>query len=190
MKNIFISGIPCSGKTTLARRIHQLTGVHMIEGDGIRGDIGNQNSDTLARDWANFFKNQNEEQYWKKTKCDEHINNLKKQCKTIWPYFVERIKQVNEPFIIEGVNILPHLAYQDFDFPGIVLLRKSREDIYQTIKGSPYWSTENNTLQKKEAEILFFWEAPFYEEEAKEYGYNVFTDLNKAEKEILNLMKE
>jgi len=83
---------------------------------------------------------------------------------------------------------LPHLANQDLDFPGVVLLRDSEQTVFERCAENPRWGKTNN-LQKKEAEWFFMHEGKYYRKEVKKYAYKVFSDNKKAEEELVKLLK-
>lgn len=108
--------------------------------------------------------------------------NLVVQSEGIWPAFlreIERFKDDENPIIFECVNILPHLAKRDLDFPGIVLIGDSLEDTIWRNKKDPRWG-DTVELQELEAKVFFEVERPYYEAEAKKYGYPVFKNAGEA----------
>ncbi len=186
-KNVFVSGIPASGKSFLANKIAKEFGIRCVKLDLLRKEMW---QDSALREWVDFFKNKDETKYWKSFSCEEHWGNLKKQSEALWRSIikkVEEIKQSNEGAIFETVNILPHLAKRDLDFPGIYLLGESVETIFARNQQSPRWGTTEE-LQRKEAEVFYVCEGPMYKKEAEKYGYKIFTDSKEAEKELRNLL--
>lgn len=127
MKNVFISGIPTSGKSYLAQKIAQKINGCCVDVDELR--ISMQENPKLEP-WVNFFWNKDEKEYWETVSPQEHWNNLKKQSEVFWPTILKKIKDIQKTkqlAIFEGVNILPHLAHRDLDFSGIVLLGESEK---------------------------------------------------------------
>lgn len=187
MKYIFISGIPASGKSYLAKKVAKATGVLHFKIDDWREEFWkNENAD-----WVDFFWNKNEKEYWETITPQKHWNNLKNQSEAVWPIILEKIRTIQKTkksAIFESVNILPHLARRDFDFPGIVLLGESIDTIFERCKKDPRWG-KTEELQKIEAEWFFIHEGKIYEKEAKKYGYKTFRDSDKAEKELIKLLK-
>ncbi len=83
---------------------------------------------------------------------------------------------------------MPHLAHQDLDFHGIVLLGDSEQIVLERCRKNPRWG-KTDELQKKEAKWFFVHEGTIYRKEANKYGYKVFNDSEKAEIELLRLLK-
>jgi len=189
MKYIFISGIPASGKSYLAEKVAQKTNSIHVDIDELRGLM--KKSLNLEY-WVNFFENKDEKKYWETITPEEHWKNLTKQSEAFWPTILEKIHKIQEtgnPAIFEGVSILPHLAHQDLDFPGVVLLGDSEKIVFKRCQESPRWG-KTNELQKKEAEWFFVHEGGMYKKEANKYGYKVFYDAKKAEEELVRLMRK
>lgn len=187
MNNVFISGIPASGKSYLAEKIVKARGVKHIDIDRLRQTMV---QDPHLKPWVNFFWEKDEERYWANVTCEEHWENLKKQSEAFWPVIKKKVNEIISqgiPAIFEGVNILPHLAAKDFTFPGIFLLGESAEMIFERIKKDPRWG-KTEALQRKEAEMLFLCERPKLEKEAKKFGFETFVDQDEAEKELLHLL--
>lgn len=188
MPYIFISGIPASGKSFLAKKVAQKTGAFHLDTDTLREEMS---KDPKIEPWVNFYWNQDEEKYLKETSCEEQWSNLIRQSEAFWPTILEKIKEVKKSHqiaIFESVNILPHLAAKDLDFPGIVLLGESFEQIFERNKKNPRWgSTED--LQRLEAEIFFNCERENYKKEAGKYGFKIFTNQEEAEQELLELLE-
>ena len=186
MRYIFISGIPTSGKSYLAKKVAKAIGVLHFEIDKWREKIKDDN----IKKWVNFYFDQDEEKYYKSTSCDEQWENLKKQSEIFWPKIKSKIDgavKLNKPAIFEGVNILPHLAARDLDFPGIYLLGNSFEEIFERNKREPRWGNTEK-LQKMEAKSFFYCERPRYKKEAEKYGFKTFENIDEAEKEVIRLL--
>lgn len=181
----FISGIPASGKTYLAKEISDKTDVFYLSIDDLRKEMA---KDSKLLSWVNFYWDKNEKEYYEKTPCEKQWDNLVKQSEAFWPFILNKINEVKttqSSAIFEGVNILPHLAKRDLDFQGIYLLGESEEKIFQRIKEEPRWG-QNEQLQKMEAGAFFKCERHKYQEEAKKYGYRCFNDAKKAEHYLKN----
>ena len=188
MKYAFISGIPASGKSYLAKRVAQKTNSVHIDIDKLRVEMA-KNPNLEPR--VNFFSNKNENKYWETITPQEHWKNLKNQSEAFWPTILKKIHELqktNGSVIFEGVNILPHLAYQDLNFSGIVLLGESEQAILERCKIDPRWG-KTKELQEMESEWFFVHEGKIYEDEARKYGYAVFHDSIKAEEELIRMLK-
>ena len=186
MKYIFISGIPASGKSYLAAKVAKAVGALHVEIDDLREEM---RSDMELKKWVDFFWDKDEVEYWKNTSCGQHWENLKNQSEAFWSAILKRIRKIQEsesPAIFEGVNILPHLAAKDLQFPGIVLVGDSFEDIFERNKKEPRCG-KSEELQRKEAEAFYNCERPRYIAEAEKYGYQAFSDIKEAEKKLLEI---
>lgn len=136
--------------------------------------------------WVNFFRDQDEKEYWEKTDCEQHWLNIKKQAEAFWPSYQKKINEIvssDVPAIFEGVSILPHLAAKHLNFKGIYLINNSVEEVFDRIKVEPRCGKTKN-LQKIEAEAFVKCDGVMYKKEAESYRYKVFTDTEKVEKEI------
>ncbi len=184
MKYFFITGIPAAGKSFLADKISKKLGILHVKIDDLRKELTNN---PRFSDWVNFFYNQDEKKYYQSTSCEKQWENIKNQSEAIWPEIKKKINEViktGKPAIFEAVNLLPHLIKRDFDFPGIILLGNSIEEIFERNKKAPRWGNTEE-LQKIEAEAFFNCEGGWYKKEAEKFGFKVFRDSNEAEKEIL-----
>ena len=188
MKYAFISGIPASGKSYLAAKVAKVVGALHIEIDELREEMG---KDSELKKWAMFFWNKNEEKYWQNTSCEQQWENLKNQSEAFWPTVLKKVKEIQESgklAIFEGVNILPHLAAKDLQFPGIILLGSSLENIFERNKKEPRWG-KTEELQRMEAEGFYDCERPRYKAEAEKYGYPIFSDVKEAEEKLLKILQ-
>lgn len=188
MSYIFISGIPASGKSFLARKFAQKTGTFHLDTDTLRDKMA---KDSELEPWVNFYWKQDERKYLTETPCDVQWQNLVRQSEAFWPIILKKIKEVqrlHQAAIFESVNILPHLAAKDLDFSGIVLLGESVEQIFERNKKDPRWG-KTVSLQKLEAEVFFNCERKNYEREAEKYGFKTFVNPDEAERELLNLLE-
>lgn len=188
MAYVFISGIPASGKSFLAKKIAEKTNSFHLDIDTLRSEMA---KDTKLEPWVSFYWNKDERKYLTETSCEEKWSNLVKQSEAFWPFIVkkiEEIKSIHDLAIFETVNILPHLAFKDLDFPGIFLLGESLEQIHERIKMSPRWGNTKE-LQKLEAETFFNCERENYKKEAEKYGFKAFTNSGVAEEELSRLLK-
>lgn len=189
MKFVFISGIPASGKSFLANKIAEITGAEHVNTDDWREEM--KNNPELKK-WVDFFWDKDEDEYWSTTSCDQQWDNLKNQSEAFWPFFLKKIKEIQETkrnAIFEGVNILPHLAHKNLDFSGVVLLGESFEIILERNKKDPRWG-KTEELQTKEAEAFWTCERPKYKSEGEKYGYKVFSDASLAETELLKILNK
>ncbi len=186
-KRLFITGIPTSGKSYLAKELADEVGGVAVLLDDLRKDIA-QNE--RYRKWTNFLFDKDEHDYLRKTSPSELWQNLVAQSEGLWPAFqkeIEKYKDETKPVIFECVNILPHIAKEYLDFPGIVLIGKSYEEVLERNKKSPRWGNTSE-LQALEARTFFEIERPHYKAEAEKYGYEVFENYDEAFDKALTLI--
>jgi adenylate kinase len=186
-KKVFITGIPTSGKSYVAKRVAETLGGIHVPIDDIQGKIA---SNPQFEPWVNFYFNKDEEKYYTETTPEERWGNLVRQSEGLWPAILLKVEEYEKnsvPIIIEGVNLLPNLVYRDLRIPGIVLAVESFEDVLERNKRDPRWG-KTEALQKLEAEEFFYSQQPHYIQEAEKYGYNVFKNNDEAEKEIIHLV--
>lgn len=186
-KRFFITGIPTSGKTYLAKKLADKIGGVAVVLDELRKNIL---LDDTYKKWINFYLDKDEEFYFAQVSPEEQWGNLVAQSEGLWPVILEEInKYSNEErsVIFECVNILPHLAKKDLDFPGIVLLGSSYEETLLRNSASPRWGSTAH-LQEMEAKAFFFNERPHYKKDAQEYGYMCFDKVEDAFVEAMNIL--
>ena len=178
-KRLFITGIPTSGKSHLAKAIAEKTGGVAVILDDFREDLS---ENPKYRKWVNFYLDQDEKKYLTETSPEDQWKNLVAQSEAIWPAFLKEIEKYSkekQPVIFECVNMLPHLTRQNLGFPGIVLIGSSLEETLKRNKKDPRWG---NTLELQELEAKMFFEVerPNYKREAEKYGYPVFESADEA----------
>lgn len=186
MAHAFITGIPAAGKSFIAEKIAREHGIRHIDTDSFRGEM---ERGPKLESWVNYFWNTNEGEYFKKP-CEERWKDNVNQSEAFWPFISQKVKEImksDQSAIFEGVNLLPHIVSRDFDFPGIVLLGESFETIFERNRKNPRWG-RTEELQKKEAESFFFCEGEQYKKEGERYGWRVFNNPRKAERELLKIM--
>jgi hypothetical protein len=184
MTYAFITGIPTSGKSYLAKKIAKEHGIRHVDTDAFRIDM---EKDPALAPWVNYFWHQNESEYFKKP-CSERWADIVAQSKAFWPFCSGKITEImrsNDSAIFEGVNLLPHIVGYDFKFPGVVLIGESFETTFERNKEDPRWG-KTEELQKKEAENFFFCEREHYKKEGEQYGWKVFDGVSEAEAELLD----
>ncbi len=185
---LFITGIPTAGKSFLAKKLAAEMGGICVSVDDIRENLA---EDERYRKWVNFYLDKNEFEYYSKSTPDELWADLVAQCEGLWLATLQKISEYeNEkrPVIFEGVNILPYLANRDLKIPGVVIIGKSLEEIFERNKKDPRWG-ETEELQRMEAEAFFNCERPHYKEEAEKYGYPVFESADEAWETAVNILK-
>src|SRR3989344_967616 len=187
-KKLFITGIPTAGKSYLAEKLASEINGEWFSADDVREELA---KDPRYKKWVNFYLDQDEKTYYTTTNYDQQWQNLAKQSEKIWQGILKEISKFEnrgKSVIFEGVNILPHLAKRDLKFPGIVLIGKSFEEVFERNKKDPRWG-KTEELQKLEAEAFFYGERPHYKEEAEKHCYPVFDYVENAFKEPTNLLK-
>jgi len=183
-KRIFITGIPTSGKSYLAKKLANKVGGIPVLLDDFRENLA-QNEE--YKKWTNFYLDKDEKEYLTKTSQDDQWKNLVAQSEGLWPAFLQEIEKYRDeekPVIFECVNILPHLAKRDLYFSGVVIIGKSYKEILERNKQSPRWG-DTTELQELEAKTFFEVERPHYKAEAEKYGYETFESADDAFKKII-----
>ncbi|OHA59246.1 MAG: hypothetical protein A2589_03485 [Candidatus Vogelbacteria bacterium RIFOXYD1_FULL_46_19] len=186
-KRLFISGIPTSGKSYLARKLAAASGGLAVSLDDTREELA---GDARYRKWVNFYLDKNEEEYLTQVPPEEQWQNLVAQSEALWPALVAEIKKYEleeRPVIFECVNLLPHLAKKDLPFPGVVLIGKFLEETLERNLADPRWG-ETPELIRLEAKTFFEVERPRYQAEAEKYGYPVFESADLAWETALGLL--
>lgn len=187
-KRLFITGIPTSGKSYLAKKLADATGGIAVLLDDFRESLANVSEE--YKKWADFYRNQDEELYYTTNTPDQMWNDLVKQSEGLWSGFIEKINEYEKetrPVIFECVNILPHLANRDLKFPGICLIGESYEETLERNKKDPRWGRTLH-LQELEAKEFFYIQRPRYKEEANKYGLPIFENSNEAFKAALKIL--
>lgn len=187
-KRVFITGIPTAGKSYLAKKLAAETGGIVVSVDDMRSDLY---KDPEYKKWIDFYHDKDEHAYYTSVPYDEQWNNLVSQSEGMWPGIMKKIRGYDgeeKPIIFEGVNILPHLAHKDLGVPGIVLIGKLEEDIFERCKEDPRWG-KTEELWKLEADAFFKGERPRYRQEGEKYGYKVFESAEDAWQVAIDLLK-
>jgi len=186
-KRLFITGIPTAGKSHLAKKLAAEVDGIIVLLDDFRETLASRER---YKPWVNFYLDQDEETYLTKTTPDDMWKNLVAQSEALWSAFLEKINSYaseQKPVIFECVNILPHLAHQDIEFPGIVLIGDTYEKILERNRMAPRWSAKAH-LQELEAKTFFHIERPHYKAEAEKYGYPIFKNSDDAFPVALKLL--
>mgnify|MGYP000853897508 CR=1 FL=1 len=184
---LFITGIPTSGKSYLAKKIaQQVDGVAVLL-DDLKKSLA---EDPTYKKWTNFYLDLDEGTYLSNTSPEEKWMNLVKQSEGLWPAFlaqIESYRNETKPVIFECVNLLPHLM-APLGFPGVVLVGSTYESVLERNIKDPRWGATPE-LQELEAKIFFFVERPRYIGEAKKYGYPVFETADEAFEQASKVLK-
>ncbi len=188
-KRLFISGIPTSGKSYLAKLLAQkVDGIAVLLDDFREGLSENEN----YLKWTNFYLDKDEKTYLTETTEQKQWQNLVAQSEGLWSAFLDEIskyKDETKPVIFECVNMLPHLVKRDLGFDGVVLIGSSFEETLLRNKKDPRWGNTPE-LQELEAKTFFYIERPHYKEEALKYGYPVFERADDALRYCFNILRK
>lgn len=188
-KRLFITGIPTSGKSYLAKILAEKVGGIAVILDDFREGLS---SDDQYKKWTNFYLDQDEKTYLSMTSSEKQWENLVAQSEGLWPAFLNEIskfKDESKPVIFECVNMVPHLVKRDLGFDGVVLIGSSFEETLTRNKKDPRWGNTSE-LQELEANTFFNVERPHYKEEALKYGYSTFERADDAVEHCLNFFKK
>ena len=172
-KRLFITGIPTAGKSYLAQQLaSEVNGIAVCL-DDFRSALV---VDERYRKWVNFYSDQDEAAYYAAHGPEERWRDLIAQSEALWPALLEKISSYQKEkasVIFESVNLLPHLAHRNLDFPGIVIIGSSYEVVFGRNQKTPRWGATAE-LQELEAREFFYDERPRYKTEAERYRYPVF----------------
>jgi broad-specificity NMP kinase len=186
---IFITGIPTAGKSYLAKKLAKELKGRAVLLDDFREAL---QSDEKYKNWVNFYLAQDEKAYLEENNSDQMWKNLVLQSEALWPAFFKKImsyESERKPIIFECVNILPHLAHRDIQFPGIVMIGSSYQQTLERNLKEPRWSNDPE-LQELEAKMFFYIERPHYKSEAEKYSYPVFEDSEEAFNACLGIINQ
>lgn len=187
---VFIGGTSAAGKTYTAKEFVKKSGlpIHIVSIDDLRKDFA---KDPKLKYWVDILWNQNEEEYWKTITYEKDIQNLIDQSQAFWPSILEILENTKKKYkhaIFEAINIQPHLAKKDFDFPGFFLVNEDYQTLLERFKKDPRWG-KSEDLQRIEVEFLLKHDVPFIKKEAKKYGYKVFNNSEDAIKELRKIFQ-
>jgi 2-phosphoglycerate kinase len=185
-KRLVITGIPTIGKTSLAKRLAEAVGGICVSGDDIRHEL---KSDPRFADATSFWKDKNKRTYYITTSYGKQWKNLVSQSEKLWEGILEKINSYRDeerPVIFEGVTLLPHLVHKDLDFPCVVMIGKTLQDVLEINKERPIW--ENTELELQSA-AFFLGDQPYYKAEAEKYNYPVFSNSDEAFKNSLKILE-
>ena len=185
-KRIFITGIPTSGKSYLARKLAKMIGGEVVSTDNMREEMS---KDPKYKMWVDFYVSKNEEEYYTTTSSEKQWKNLVDQSEALWPFILNRINSYdgNKPVLFEVVNILPHLVKRDLQFNGVVLIGKSKDDVFNRLKKDHRWGNTEE-LWTLEANSFFEVERPRYKDEAIQNGYQYFETFEDALEVCIKLL--
>lgn len=185
---VFIGGPPTAGKTHLAQEFISKNNLEIlhVKTDDIRNGL---KQDPNLRGWVNFFKDKDEIEYWKKNTPSQHINNVIKQAKALWPEILKNIEQktnTHQNIIFDGVSFLPELTRKFLNFDGFYLIPKDVETIFRRLLAHSRWGRTED-LKREEAKAFFYGDTKFFEMSAKANGYKVFNNIEDGYNELARL---
>jgi len=186
-KRLFITGIPTSGKSYLARKLAKKFGGIAVLLDDFREDLA---KDEKYKNFVNFYFNKDELEYYAKASPENQWNDFINQSKGLWPAFLDKIneyKDETKPVFFECVNLLPFIVKNNFDITTVVLVGKSYEETLKRNMEEPRWG-KNKELQEIEAKSFFYNERPRYEAEAEKYNCPVFESADEAFDKICSMI--
>lgn len=187
----FIGGTSAAGKTYIAKEFAKRSKllIHVVSIDDFRKEFA---KDPKLKYWVDILWNKNEEEYWKTITYEKDIQNLTNQSEAFWPSILKIIKKTKKDYkdaIFEAVNIQPHLAKRDLDFPGFLFINEDYETLLKRFKKNPRWG-KTERLQRLEIEHLLKHDIQFIKKEAKKYGYKVFSNSADALTELDKIFKD
>lgn len=183
----FIGGVPTAGKSHLAKEFISDSSLKI---EYVKIDIlkNNLRIDKELAKWVNFFRDQDENVYWEKTSCTEHMKNFVMQSEALWPHLLTQMNELmntHEHIIFEGTSLIPKIMRKYTNLNGLYMVPKSLETIYIRLIAHSRWGKTNN-LKRQEAKCFFEGNSEYIKVEAKKYGYKIFNDYDLANQELGN----
>ena len=188
-----IGGAPTLGKSTLAQMLSQYLGIPWISTDQIR-DIMRRAA--KREDFPQLFpmEDSNAERFFATFSAQEIVQMEIKQGEAAWTGIVEFIENDytwNDGFIIEGVNILPHLVHRDFaersNIKTIFVKRSCAESIRKVIFERGICNTDSPKVKEKELEWVILFDENI-QQQAAEYGFCLL-EMHKNEDDFNDLLR-
>ena len=177
----FIGGTPAAGKSYLSKKFIEESGQSMqyVEMDSFRKEFA---KNPELDEWVKVFSSKDETKYWKETTKEVHLQNLISQSEVFWPEIIKKVNEVKKNYehaVFEAVNILPHLAHKDFNFPGLFLVQENMDTLLKRLNKTPRWG-KTQEEQEAEAKAFIEWETQYIRDEADKYNYPVFKTTDEA----------
>lgn len=189
MKNIFILGVPRTGKSTLSKMlIKELNAYSIIKLDALRNafddtfpelEINNRRGKGMKEDFPRF------------------ISNLINRDNTLVKNEHATIYEEELGYIIEGDSILPSIFHEFFEQKNVIVVflgngDLSKEEIFQnirkhdTIKDYSYYRSDERVM---ESCVRAVEKNKTIQKECKRYNYPYY-NTSKDREEVLNQIKE
>lgn len=187
MNSVFITGIPTAGKSYLAEKLCRSLDIRHVKIDDLWDTVEH---DAVLGPWFNYFWHKDEAEYYRTSSPKKLWQDIVDQSEAFWPTAKKHIEHIlgeGKPAIFEGVSLLPHLM-QQLPLKGVILVPASEDQVLDRLKAAPRWSDQEE-LQRIEAHAFFTVERPNYMEEAKKYGYPIFSNPAAGEAELLKLIQ-
>lgn len=178
-KIILLGGAPTTGKSTIAQALANNFNLPWISTDQIRNTM----RITASRDtYPNLFNPEgyDAERFLTEFSAEQIVDMEFRQSEAAWmgiKAFIENDYTWNDGFVIEGVNILPHLVAKDFeghdDIKAIFVVDHDSEKMRKVIYERGLWDDANkypDSLKEKEVEWATLLSQRL-EAEAKEHGF-------------------
>lgn len=187
-----IGGAPTLGKSTLAQMLSQYLGIPWISTDQIRDIMRHA---AKREDIPQLFpmEDYSAERFFATFSPPEIVQMEIKQGEAAWTGIVEFIENDytwSDGFIIEGVNILPHLVHRDFaersNIKTIFVKRSCTESIRKVIFERGICNTDSFKIKQKEIEWVILFDEKI-QQQAAEYGFRLL-EMNKNEDDFNNLL--
>ena len=184
---VFIGGVTTSGKSHLTKDFIEKSKLNILHIgiDNIRDSFKN---DVNLVKWINFFRNQDEDIYWQKTSCKQHVENVVRQSGELWPHIFEQIinlQNKHEHIIFEGMQFMPKLTRKFLKMDGFYLISPDIETIYIRLVAHKRWGTTNDQ-KRNEAKCFFEGTSQYIQNEARKFGYKVFDNIEDGYTELNN----
>ncbi|MBU8830557.1 hypothetical protein [Mycolicibacterium goodii] len=194
-KIILIGGAPTTGKSTLAQQVARHFDLPWVSTDQIRNTMRVTAS---RQDYPNLFnpKGYSAERLLTEFSAEEIVDIEFRQSEAAWlgiSAFIKNDYRWTNGFVVEGINVLPHLVRQDFaDNDGIRAAflvdrdeARTRKVIYERGLCDDVDKYPDSAKEKEVEWVTLFCHS--LEREAAHYGYPVI-DVDKTNDDLARLI--
>jgi 2-phosphoglycerate kinase len=193
---ILIGGAPTTGKSTMAHLVAKHLGVPWISTDQIREImrlVANR------KDYPKLFNPEGytAERFLTEFSAEQIANMEMEQGEAVWPgikKFIEDDYTWKDGFVIEGVNLLPHLIAKDFanekQIKPIFLVDEDADRIRNVVFTRGLWDdahTYSDDVKEKEIEWTLLFSHKL-KTEVEKYGYP-WIEVKKQEDDLQAVLK-
>ncbi|BBM83903.1 hypothetical protein [Candidatus Uabimicrobium amorphum] len=189
----FIGGAPTLGKSTLAQMLSQYLGIPWISTDQIRDIIRRA---TKYEELPKLFppKDYDLERFFSEFSPQQIVQMEIEQGECAWPGIVDFIENDytwTDGFVVEGVNVLPHLVHRSFsertNVKTVFVKKSCSESIRKVIFERGICDTQSQKIKEKELEWVLLFDQKI-QQLAVEYGFCLL-EMNKNASDFSDLLR-